>query len=53
MNEQRQPDSAVDDAAEEVVDDGVAPDDDLVEGGPTQAGFDRSPSAVVPPVPTT
>lgn len=49
MNEQRLPDDVVD----EVVDEGDAPDDDLVEGGPTQAGFDRSDSAVVPPVPST
>ena len=43
----------MDDVAEEVVEEGEAPDDDLVDGGPTQAGFDRSDSAVVPPVPST
>lgn len=46
MDDDRRPD-------DDVVDDGPAPDDDLVEGGPTQAGFDRSESATVPPVPST
>lgn len=37
------------DDAEGVVDTGDAADD-LIEGGPTQAGFDRSETAVAPPV---
>lgn len=49
MDDERVP---YDDVPDEVVDEGEAPDDNLVEGGPTQAGFERSESAVVPPVPS-